>query len=1384
MQVDGLQQSFALPPQQSNIALPSGVSGSGRSKLNRIGIIAPTLAAGGETQVRNEVFRASAEAAMRVLEELIRIKSNSSGQGAGSKSRQELQFLYSRFKATQTDVRDQLNQIGQRILDSDLDPEIEQRHLAAMEKFDQGSAALDAAFYEISKGKSGAIDSAFKLMQRLKFREEAPLLNATSPPRSPVLEAPRMTPQDADAELAKAGISSQPSSNFAVSGTGTAAQSNYLGQTVEIQITQEIIDRAAALGHSPQAIYEFVRNEVAFQPYLGSRKGSVETLAQQRGNDTDQASLLLALLRAAGIPSRYVRGTVEMPPSVVMEWLGVDDPGIAASILTTAGLDGVAIMNGTVIEAIRCTRVWVEAFVPYTNYRGNQNDSIGPIWIPLDPSLTGSKIFPGQDVLSSMGFDVDNFIADYISTFTPESPLEQIDLDIQAFLNANNPGTTVADIERKQEIDPQLLGLLPATLPYQVLAVTDRLDTLEDSKRYKVRFHLYDGATTLIDHTMNLSEIAGRRVTIEYQGATPADQATIDSFGGIYDTPPNLVNVIPLLKFDGGAIATATNSVGMGFSHGFDMQFIQPPGASNVQPLIQNQIIAGNGQAIAFDTFLDLRNTFFDSASFSPGDFLESILHSTANEYLSRVDRAIEKLGRLMGVVTTQDVSEAIVENAISVSFSFGIPVSFEWTGLVVDADRRIIGPFAVNGNQSLQVPYMKVQGLEGSIQENRVFEDVFGQDAVSTVKILELSSDQGIPLCTITSNIFSECPGISQSASVINAINAALAQGHVITIPESPITVSLWSGTGYIDLDPTTGAGGYIISGGISGAVQSPSGGATVDSWPVSLPCTVTAVTANVLVPPADRPDPSAVFCTDANPLVFKVDFTSTCDDGSTKNHQETFTTSKTTKQIGGGHYDLKLQAFGTTTIRKITIVELDKLEASEGDEWDDMDNSDDTKTVVTKKDMSGDVTVTATPKPNLTEAELPACWDLTGGTAITGGKLQRKVTKTAAAKTTFKAKSGTEEKTMDVVVAKAKFEQAPTEGPTGNKYGYDTISNAEDDDHVSVKKSDSTMVNVLMEGGVDRKYLKFVSDDETIAKVTDPGSGTDASFLLEIKGQNKDKAETLIKIRAAKDTGQEITKIAANVYKSQDITKWTVYRITDSTSAQTSPLSALTSAGLKTFANNIVKYAVIDFLDVDVIDKNISYDKNKNGALDWYYDGGTQTEFSEIQAANLTGDPKIAIVKTVNFAYRLSNAAARGQKKVKLNGSDYISGWVGRTFKLGTGANQENVVVSSVSGTEVTTQANLTKNHTAGEELIAEFGAGVSADPQIVEDGGVVSTTALHETLHRSNVANLSDVTSSVNIMYFAAAGSATAKELRYKPQAKKYVAGNENQWNTVPR
>lgn len=55
-------------------------------------------------------------------------------------------------------------------------------------------------------------------------------------------------------------------------------------------------------------LFNWVRNNVKYSFYRNTQRGAVKTLNDRKGNCVDQAHLLVALSRAAGIPARYVHG--------------------------------------------------------------------------------------------------------------------------------------------------------------------------------------------------------------------------------------------------------------------------------------------------------------------------------------------------------------------------------------------------------------------------------------------------------------------------------------------------------------------------------------------------------------------------------------------------------------------------------------------------------------------------------------------------------------------------------------------------------------------------------------------------------------------------------------------------------------------------------------------------------------------------------------------------------------------------------------------------------------------------------------------------------------------------------------------------------------------
>lgn len=88
-------------------------------------------------------------------------------------------------------------------------------------------------------------------------------------------------------------------------------------------------------------------------------------------------------------------------------------------------------------------------------------------------------------------------------------------------------------------------------------------------------------------------------------------------------------------------------------------------------------------------------------------------------------------------------------------------------------------------------------------------------------VKALQIATSQGQKIYTIDkTNISTVLPLISHDSGTISDIQNAVAAGKIVTVSQSKVTVNGWTGSGYIILDPTTGAGAYMIGGGADGGV------------------------------------------------------------------------------------------------------------------------------------------------------------------------------------------------------------------------------------------------------------------------------------------------------------------------------------------------------------------------------------------------------------------------------------------------------------------------------------------------------------------------------------------------------------------------------------
>lgn len=306
-----------------------------------------------------------------------------------------------------------------------LPPEILQRHQDAVTEYRTQHAEfkrrlddLRAARHAPAQRGQKLIDLADFMKAEQKHRRHTPSDPKNLPFRSP--ENKTRPPIETEAGYRQDLFKPQPlrlAANGSLSGitlpsttlAATPTEAD-LAETEEVQLTPAIRAKAAELGNNPVQIHNWVRNSIEFIPSYGSIQGADLTLQSKRGNAIDTASLEIALLRSAGIPARYVYGTIHLPADQVMNWVGgVTTPAAAQSLLGQGGIPNVALVSGGKVAAFKLEHVWVEAWVDNVPSRGAVNRQ-GDTWVPLDASFKQYAYTQGMDLKTQVPLDAQGLI--------------------------------------------------------------------------------------------------------------------------------------------------------------------------------------------------------------------------------------------------------------------------------------------------------------------------------------------------------------------------------------------------------------------------------------------------------------------------------------------------------------------------------------------------------------------------------------------------------------------------------------------------------------------------------------------------------------------------------------------------------------------------------------------------------------------------------------------------------------------------------------------------------------------------------------------------------------------------------------------------------------
>ena len=591
--------------------------------------------------------------------------------------------------------------------------------------------------------------------------------------------------------------------------------------TDETQLTDEMKALADEL-KTPLNVYSYIKNKVNYECYSGSRKGAVATFESNAGNDVDQASLLIAMLRYLKYPAKYVTGKAVIDANQAMKLTSAEDIKSAGTILASSGRPVTALITGGKTVGFVVEQTWVEAYVPYTDYRGAGNNSGDKMWVALDTSVKEYTRVKGlYDDLEKFGLSEDDLS---ISATTTDADVNKL-YDKLTKIEEEHSGEGVVLNTRK--IVEESLTYLPLSLQYSVESITKEYNAIDENQCDSIDF-IIDGEKI---SKLKALDIYSKRLVIEYAPETKSDEEIIAKYGSIFEVPAYLVKMVPQLKLDGEVVGTGP-AVTLGSSQTFKMN-VYSGGKTNV---VTNPITAGSVYQITEDmqniTSAEITKAMDEAKSISGSvntdnvysdEYLGKILDFAGKTYYAQIDISNSLLAEKENISSTRSLSVGMTGYSVRTSSMFNTTVGINEGSLYIDIDLNVVSAVSRNGDKDSEYTFVSTSGVISSYYESLIWEEVTGEKGISTISLLNTAMQEKQSLLMLSSaNFEKEKSKLNADSDTMREITNAVNSGKIVTIHSDKLTVDEWEGYGYIITDPKTGGAAYMISGGLSGGSTS----------------------------------------------------------------------------------------------------------------------------------------------------------------------------------------------------------------------------------------------------------------------------------------------------------------------------------------------------------------------------------------------------------------------------------------------------------------------------------------------------------------------------------------------------------------------------------
>ncbi len=541
-------------------------------------------------------------------------------------------------------------------------------------------------------------------------------------------------------------------------------------------------------------------------------------------------------MRASNIPSRYVKGVIQFNDDQrLLDWVGAKTSTAAASILLNGRIPYESYNPST--NSFSFTHVWVEACVPYGNYRGTANDDSGNRWIPVDPSFKNKTYQEGINV--NVNFDYDQ----YMSGRTFELPHEFYENQVRDSIRTLPPryeNNELDDVAYKGRIEPQKYDVLPASLPYTVLrylgwdnGTNAETASLPARHRYTLTVNV-DGNTATFD--MPVTAMSRNILTFEDCGKPTIRQNGMIVFTGVSAVTCSPTLVTPVPTPEGTASLNLSVHIGKGTSSVIALRSNNFAGVSRTAIHALQAFALQTSDQYLKDIGIRLTQAvkLISNPSATPETIDETLgmyLHYVSAKYMHYIDTAARKIGELKGVSLLSGNHLGIASSKSTISYLFDLPYAINTDGFLIDLPGGIFKSLDITtGDQRFDA--FLLASYSGSAYESYIWQENARMDAVSSVRGIQYANDNDIEVLTLTPSLtttqlnaqlnkLTTNASLNHASSTATIVRNLVNAGGTVTIPRSLIAYGAWTGLIYVESNPSRGAtfkisqynGGYTIS-------------------------------------------------------------------------------------------------------------------------------------------------------------------------------------------------------------------------------------------------------------------------------------------------------------------------------------------------------------------------------------------------------------------------------------------------------------------------------------------------------------------------------------------------------------------------------------------